>query len=437
MKQLHRLTRIMAAAALLVALPLSAGATLRKEGSWPASDKKVSLEFEGKPSEGLSKLAEEAGWSLVVSKGIELDAHDVKIDVDDQPADAVLEALFVDSDVVARRSGTLITVSPNHGASPDVAPAPPSEAAGAAPVPPIPTVRGEDRNAFGSSVTVAKGEVVHTLTVTGGSAKIYGTVTGDLIVAGGSAKIEDGGRVVGNATVFGGSLKVERGARVDGDVGIVGGVLKREDGSIVGGKVVDSSKGHGGSIRVSRSDGETETSVSEGKKKQPGRTRLSEAVHDFGQSITNISLLFVLGCVLLALATRKMDTLRAEIASRPMRSFAMGFVGTLGALVGLTALCITVVGIPFALFAALVGVFSVYAAICSVLVTFGAAVAGQRTKNPYIHLLIGCVAFLLVGIIPFVGGFVTFVITMIAIGTLVSTRLAGVVPQRAARPPMV
>ncbi len=205
---------------------------------------------------------------------------------------------------------------------------------------------------------------------------------------------------------------------------------------IVGGKVVDSSKGHGGSIRVSHSDGGTETSVQEGKKK-PGRTRLSEAVHDFGQSITNMSLLFVLGCVLLALATRKMDTLRSEIASRPMRSFAMGIVGSIGALVGVTALCITIVGIPFALFAVLIAVFSVYAAICSVLVTFGAAVAGHRTKNPYVHLLIGCVAFLLVGIIPFVGGFVTFVITMIAIGTLVSTRLAGMVTRRAPKPQMV
>ena len=61
---------------------------------------------------GLKKLAAEAGWSLVVSKGIELNEHDVKIDVDGQPADAVLEALFAESDVVARRNGSLITVTP-------------------------------------------------------------------------------------------------------------------------------------------------------------------------------------------------------------------------------------------------------------------------------------------------------------------------------------
>ena len=197
---------------------------MRREGAWPASDKKVSFDFDGKPSEGLKKLATEAGWSLVVSKGIEVSEHDVKIDVEDQPADAVLEALFAESDVVARRSGTLITITPAHGGAPgasasaaDAVPTPPAapSAAAAAPsvpsVPPVPTVRGEDRNVLGNSLVVEKGEIVHTVTVTGGSAKIYGTVTGDLVVAGGSARIENGGSVVGNATVFGGSLKVESG----------------------------------------------------------------------------------------------------------------------------------------------------------------------------------------------------------------------------------
>ena len=35
--------RITAAVALLLALPLSAGANVRKEGSWPASDKKIRI----------------------------------------------------------------------------------------------------------------------------------------------------------------------------------------------------------------------------------------------------------------------------------------------------------------------------------------------------------------------------------------------------------
>jgi hypothetical protein len=446
LSRLARVARLASVVTMVLAVPLVADAAVRREGAWPAADKKVSIDFDGKPSDGLKKLADEAGWSLVVSKGIEAGEHDVKISVEDQPADAVLEALFAESDVVARRSGTLITITPAHGAGAapsaavtDAVPAPPAPpAAGIVPtipgipaVPPVPTVRGEDRNVLGDNLVVQKDEVVHTVTVTGGSAKIYGTVTGDLVVAGGSAKIEKGGRVVGNATVFGGSLKVESGARVDGDVGIVGGALKREEGAIIGGKIVNNASDHDdGRVKVSVHDGEVSTSVESGSKRESGRSRLSAAAHSFGQSITNMSLLFVFGCVLLALGTRRMELLRLEAAARPMKSFAWGIVGSFCALIALAALCITIVGIPFAALAALLGIFCIYAAIAAVLTTAGAAVAGHRSQNPYVHLLVGCVGFLLLGVIPVVGGLVTLAVVLIAVGTLVSTRLAGTIAKR-------
>jgi hypothetical protein len=132
-----------------------------------------------------------------------------------------------------------------------------------------------------------------------------------------------------------------------------------------------------------------------------------------------------------------METLRIEAAAHPMKSFALGIVGSLGALLALAALCITIVGIPFAALAALLGIFCVYGSIAAVLTTAGAAVAGHKSKNPYVHLLVGCVGFLLVGVIPVVGGLVTLAVVMVAIGTLVSTRLAGAVPRRGAKPELV
>ena len=460
LSRLARVGRIASLVTLALFIPLAAEAAVHKEGTWPASDKKVSFEFDGKPSDGLVKLAEEAGWSLVMSKGITVSEHDVKINVEDQPADAVLDALFAESDVVARRNGTLITItaapgSPAPGAAapsvpagvaPPTLPAPPAPPAPPAgvdgvpaipAVPPVPTVRGEDRNILGNSLVIGKDEIVHTVTVTGGSAKIYGTVTGDLVVAGGSARVEEGGRVVGNATVFGGSLKVVSGARVDGDVGIVGGALKREEGAIIGGKVVDSGHGQHGNVKVTMHDGEVSTEVEGGSKRTSGRGRLTEAAHSFGQSVTNMSLLFVFGCVLLALGTRKMEKLRIEAAARPMKAFAMGIVGSFCALIALVAMCVTVVGIPFAVMLLLLGVFSVYASIAAVLTTVGAAVAGHKSTNPYVHLLVGCVLFLLAGIVPYVGGLVTAAVVLIAIGTLVTTRLAGIVDGRASKPELV
>ncbi|MBN9165596.1 MAG: polymer-forming cytoskeletal protein [Myxococcales bacterium] len=452
-----RLLSMLGVAALAFAVPFSAGATVKKEGSWPGVEKKVDLEFEGKPSDGLKRLAKEAGWSLVVAKGVAVDGDgaEVHVAVDEQPADAVLEALFVGHDVVAHRNGTLITVTPASSAgtnAPNVAavpaapalrdlpslPAPPATpmapvlpAPAATPMAPVlPAVRGEDRNIFGGSLVIHKDEVVHTVTVAGGSLKVEGTITGDLVIAGGSAKILSGGRVVGNATVFGGSLKVEKDGRIDGDVGIAGGSLRRAEGAIIGGRIVDQD--HGGQVELTAGDDGTTTEQIPSE--SPRRSRLAEAAQAFGQSVTRMALLFVLGSVLLALLAPRMETLRVEIASRPMRSFAVGLVGTvlgtIGAVIALTILCVTIIGIPLALVGVLLGVIAVYGAVAAALTTFGAAVIGHRTQNPYLHLLLGCAAFLVLSSIPWIGGAVSFAVVMIAVGALVTTRVGGLVERR-------
>lgn len=421
-----------------IAAPSVADASARKEGTWPEQEKKVSFDFEGKPSEGLEKLAHEADWSLVVSKGITIGEHDVRIHVEDQPADAVLDALFMESNVVLRRNGTLITVTADSAASAPAPSTPPAAAtASATPSapPPIPAERGNDRNVFGESLTIQEGEVVHTVTVTGGSVKVSGTVTGDLVVTGGSAHLRKGARVVGNVTVFGGSIHLEDGSRIDGDVGIVGGSVHRADGAVIGGKVMDrSSDDRGGKIKVHVKDGNVSTEVSP---EPSSGSRVRDAVRDFGRSTTKMSLLFVFGCVLLALATGRMEKLRVEAAARPMRSFALGIVGSLCAVIMFAVVCITIIGIPFAALAFLLFVLSIYGAIAAVLTTFGAAVIGHKTTSPYAHLLFGCAVYLVLSAIPYVGGIVTFVLGMVAVGILVATRAGGTFVSRKGSTAMV
>ncbi|AKV03258.1 hypothetical protein AKJ09_09921 [Labilithrix luteola] len=406
MSSLRRFAWIASVFALSAVLPATAGAALRKDGTWPPdkTDKTVSLAFDGKPSDGLSKLASEAGWSLVVSKAVAVDEHEVHIDVQNQPADAVLEALFIEGNVVATRNGSLITITPAT-ATPSAAQAPA----------PVPSVRGEDRNVVGDSVVIEKDEVVRTLTVTGGSVRILGTVTGALVVFGGNARVEDGGHVVGDATAIGGTLTIAKGGRVDGKAGVVGGMLTREDGAIVDGTKKKAAT-------VVKSDDEDDDDEA------PSTVATKAAA--VGSSITKMALLFVMGCVLLALATRKMESLTGEIAARPMRNFALGIVGSIAATIGLCVLCVTIVGIPVAILGLLLGVFAVYAAITAVLTTAGAAIIGHKTKNSYLHLLAGTVGFLVIGAIPWIGGLATLAVTMIAMGALVSTRGAGAFASR-------
>jgi hypothetical protein len=160
-----------------------------------------------------------------------------------------------------------------------------------------------------------------------------------------------------------------------------------------------------------------------------GGSRVASAARRVGRALTRASLLFVLGCVLMALLAPRMERLRLEVASRPMRSFALGVLGTLLGSVGLTVLlvilCITVIGIPVALALVLGLVLALYGSVTSVLTTFGAAVSGHRTSNPYVHLFVGCAAFLLITAIPYIGWLASFVVMMLALGALLATRGAG------------
>jgi hypothetical protein len=148
-------------------------------------------------------------------------------------------------------------------------------------------------------------------------------------------------------------------------------------------------------------------------------------VSDVGGAITRSALLFVFGAVLLALATRRMESMQGEVATRPMRSFALGVVGSIIALISFIALCVTIVGIPIALLALAALVFGAYSGICAVLTTTGGALVHHKSKSPYVHLAVGCALFLVLGNLPWIGGFVTAAVILVGVGALFATRGAG------------
>lgn len=442
-------------AALLAAS--DASAVVRREGTWPSADRSVTVDVSGAPrAEAIRKLAEAAGWSVVVQAP---PSDPVDIHVKNQPAGKVLELLLSDADYVAHRDGDLVSIqrastgngpsSTTVAAAPVVTPpvvpvAPVVPAAPAAPSPPAPPAppsvavppaasasepappsvglrvnRGEDRVVTGGSLRIDKGDTVHDVAVFGGSVDIHGTVTGDVAVMGGTARIHDGARVLGDATAVGGALRLDPGAVVEGNAAVVGGMLDRAEGSRVGGTVTRAGKSNK-KIAVG-------VGVTDGDSKSSGLS-LGRVLREVSEAITRTALLFVFGAVLLALLTSRMEKMQAEVAARPMRSFALGVVGSIAAGALVVALCVTVIGIPFALVASLVGVFAGFAGLAAVLTTVGAAVLGHRTKNPYAHLAIGCVLYLVVGGIPFLGGLASAAAVLIGLGVLVATRGAGFFP---------
>ncbi len=433
--------RALSASLLLAAAlsPTAALADVRHEGSWD-DDPEVTLDLEHTPrAEAVRKLAVAAGWSVVldnVPMGDPVDLH-----LDEQPAGKVIDLLLTDGHYVARRDGKLLVI--RRADAPTVAPATPSAPKGASsaapvlpappvpPVPPTPPVaplppeppaapastapsaeekseRGRDREVFGANLRIDKGEVVDDVSVVGGNVDVYGTITGDLMVTGGNARIHEGARVMGDATTMGGSITIDDRARIDGDVDTIGGSLKRAKGAEIRGdvKVDQRRSGHG------RDEGE------------------GHFFQDAGAAITRTALLFVFGAVLLSLAGERTDRLKAQLAAHPMRSFATGVVASLAFGAILVALCVTVVGIPFALIGALGGFVAIAAGLCAALETLGGALLGHRTRNPYVHLAFGCAVFLVVGAIPFLGGLVKAALLLAGIGSVAATRAAGFFPAK-------
>lgn len=432
-----RRTAAKAHAVLLVLLGVlfasQALAAVRLEGAWPDADKPVSLDAEGLPrSEAVRRVADAMGWSIVLHAPT---SDPVDLHVKEQPVSKVLSMLLSDQDYVARRDGTLIAIErAKTGAAPassaSLPPPQPSPAASALPaapappappaasVPPAPPTKGEhpDRVITGGSVRVEKGEVVHDVVVFGGSTDVFGTATGDVTVIGGSAKIHSGAHVMGDATAVGGSLDVEDGATVDGDVGVVGGILRRGEDARIGGE--------------ERTDIPAAAKGEEVSGKGGFGSWIAGVLADIGSAMTGAALLFVFGAILLALATQRMDTLQTEIAARPMRSFALGVVGLVVFGLLVLAFSLTIIGIPIAFIGSLVAVVAGYAGMCAVLTVVGGALLRHKTRNPYIHLALGCFLFMVAKALPFVGNVVLLAVMLLGIGTLVATRGAGYFPKR-------
>lgn len=425
-----------------------ASAKMRSEGKWPESEKPVTVRLQGTRAEAVKKLAEAAGWSLLLeTRTVEGDAIDLVVK-DEEPRD-VLEAILAKGDYVVTRKGRLVTIdrasasapSPERPEAAAVPPVPPVPAV--PPVPPVPPppmtrdasdeanvameakdgkdvdagkmARGKDREAFGSSVRINANEVVHDLSVTGGNAEVYGTVTGDISVLGGNVTLHPSAVVKGDVAVRGGNLEIQRGARVEGDLDSAFGNIDRHPESIVLG---DISERHGGD----EMDIHDEVEQKLGHRKSSFWTR---AVDHVRESLVNAALLFVLGVLMIALAPKKLDSLKTEIVAHPVRTMALGLVGVPLSIVVIVVLCVSLVGIPLALCGTVLLTLALLCSPAIALATAGELIDHRHRKNAFVQLATACVAFFFIHMIPVVGPIVTVLLLLAGFGSFVATRGLG------------
>ena len=253
-----------------------------------------------------------------------------------------------------------------------------------------------------------KGHSVRNLTVMGGSCDVYGRVDGDVSVMGGRVTLHEGAIVEHDVTTMGGHVEIERGATVRGRYATLGGSIHREDGSVVSGRV----------------EGPHVSDTSHRSEKP------KSFFQRVGDAVSNTAILFVLGVVFLAIAPKRMEMLRVEVARAPMRQVGLGIIGFFGFLLAVVVLCVTVIGIPVALIAVFLGLVGLYGGMVAGLTVIGAALVRHKSENPYVHLAVGCFVFFVVYPLPFIGPPLTFALLLLGVGVLVSTRFAGFLPTK-------
>jgi hypothetical protein len=424
MKKMISVQRWLLLLAILLVAGLATGA-VKRAGNWPEVDKPISLDLSGiSRAEAVRKVADAAGWSIV-AKGLPEDRIDLH--VKNQPAARVLDMVLSEGGYLAKRDGDLIQIQRDDAASdapaappPAVVPTPPTPPTPpTAPSAPSPTHRkhkkhssdDKSRTVFGGTVRVEPDEVVDDISLFGGTVDLLGKATGDVTVFGGTVHVYPGAQIEGDLAVIGGEVQIDDDASVEGDVAALGGAVHRGSRAKIGGEVKMLGDEH-----------------EKGERSSDGPWTVAKIGRAIGVQMTKTALLFLLGAVVIAIATRRMQLLQSEIALRPMRSMALGIASVFVAAVLIVLLCVTIVGIPVALAAIFIGILAAYAGICATLSVMGSAIVGHRSENPYVHLAVGCGVFLVAGAIPYFGGLITLLILLAGLGAFAATRAAGFIP---------
>ena len=301
---------------------------------------------------------------------------------------------------------------------------------------------GETVARSGGTVIIGPDETVEgDLSITAGTAIVQGTVEGDLSVAGGDVLVE--GTVNGDVNAFAGSV------RVTGDVngqltGTSGNLFVGEGASIAGGidyaagnAVIDGTVGDAvtigaGSIAVGSNaviqgdltyDADA-IEVADGAQiagqvnRDPGLVAAPNVGVPTGVfSIYGFLVNLLFGTLLLLLFPMFTFGLAERVEDHPVVSGGVGLLALIVVPLALLLLAITIIGIPLAFLGGLLFAIVLWAAYVLGSYAVGAwLISIADSHNRWLALFVGLLAVAVVNLIPFLGGIVSFLVTLLGLG---------------------
>jgi hypothetical protein len=260
---------------------------------------------------------------------------------------------------------------------------------------------------FGSNVTVTEKQVVDNVTAIGGSVTVLSN-----------------GQVTEDAVAVGGDVILKPNARVKGDAVAVGGTVVKEKGAILGGETVIVQDGTG-LISLFR---------------QWGWFGFISGIY-LANVVFHVFLLITvtaLGAVLLTLLPDFLQTITSTIQQAPLKSGAWGLGGT----VAFGLLTTLISGSLLGTLLGPVVVLAMFAAGLLGAVSMGVLI-GERTlsgqeRTPMQQFLVGMLVLALIGLIPFVGGTVFWLVSLFGFGGVLAWKFEPMrlklLGQRTSRP---
>ncbi len=278
-----------------------------------------------------------------------------------QDADLILRVTYLDASALRELAAANSAAAPSQAGTQESATNP-------EPTLPVRTqTRRGDLVRFGSSVTVARDEIVE----------------GDVVAIGGSADID--GEVTREVTVIGGSLNLGPEAVVRGDVAVIGGSLNRAPGARIYGKVDEVGFGaEAQSVQWFGRDFSFWTPLS----------RMGGLVG----TLLRVTLLILSALVVVALGRRFVEVIADRAATEPLRSGLAGlltevlFVPLL--VITIVVLAVSIIGIPLLLlvpFGMVLAVVLMLVGFTGVACHVGRLVSDRFgiTRDPYASVALG------------------------------------------------
>ena len=249
--------------------------------------------------------------------------------------------------------------------------------------------------AFGGDIAVPAGEQADVVFVANGDADIAGTVN-TLTVIEGNATVR--GATVEDVIVISGTLALEEGSEVLNNVRSIESTVTQTDDVVIGGDIkgIDAELLAVGAF-------------------------LAPAMILFAVGMALASV--VAGLLLAAVGARQVRAAERVIAAEPLKAFGVGLLSVIVIPILAILAIVTIVGAPLGL-GVLLGFLPLLGFIGFLVagIFLGEEVLGTRkdpaAPHPYAGALLGILVLQVIGIVPFVGGLVTGVASLLGFGAI-------------------